>query len=60
MCDRCVADTVPERLPETDDEGIERDSSEGDEESGSSARHITLSEVIDVSDKLVVRDGTRS
>lgn len=50
-----VADNVPERLPETDDEGIERDSSEGDEESSSSPHHITLSKVIDVSYILIIR-----
>jgi hypothetical protein len=44
-----VADNVPERLQETDDEGIERDSGEGDDESSSSPHHVTLSKVIDVS-----------
>ncbi|KAJ9592610.1 hypothetical protein L9F63_015748, partial [Diploptera punctata] len=38
---------VPERLQETDDEGIERDSGEGDEESSTNPHHITLSKVID-------------
>jgi hypothetical protein len=40
---------MPERLQETDDEGIERDSGEGDDESGSSPHHTTLTKVIDVS-----------
>jgi hypothetical protein len=44
-----VADNVPERLQETDDEGIERDSGEGDDECSSSLHHVTLSKVIDVS-----------
>jgi hypothetical protein len=43
---------MPERLQETDDEGIERDSGEGDDESGSSPHHITLTKVIDVSNVL--------
>lgn len=43
------ADNVPERLQETDDEGIERDSGEGDDESNSSPHHVTLSKVIEVS-----------
>jgi hypothetical protein len=44
-----VADNGPERLQETDDEGIERDSGEGDDESSTSPHHVTLSKVIDVS-----------
>jgi len=42
-----AADNMPERLQETDDEGIERDSGEGDDESGSSPHHTTLTKVID-------------
>ncbi|XP_023702063.1 protein spire homolog 1, partial [Cryptotermes secundus] len=42
-----ASDNVPERLQETDDEGIERDSGEGDDESSSSPHHVTLSKVID-------------
>jgi hypothetical protein len=45
---------VPERLQETDDEGIERDSGEGDDETGSSPHHITLAKVIDVSNMLMM------
>ena len=49
-----VADNVPERLQETDDEGIERDSGEGDDETGSSPHHITLAKVIEVSNMLMM------